>query len=126
MPKPKKVKTFIEKDSVLLKIHRIYGKNEAFLEVFRKMEQMDAELKLVKFRNGELASELAELNHEYEKLSVKKSNIKQYDKDEVVAKLKDEVRIANQRSHKLQKEVVEWRNQFFSEAAKRKDIGNLK
>lgn len=123
-------------DAVLLKIKRQFSKEESVAVLLKKIAEVD-------FNNGVLKSEIAELKDnitilEEEKLQLIQLNSKQKDelasrpipkpisklerkelqKEELVnSYMKNEISLIK-KVNKLQKEVIDWRNKYFSEVAK--------
>lgn len=90
----------LKEDSVLLKIHRIYSKDESLKYMFDRCFKFIAEIKRLRFRVGELESEVAELKH-----TIKHNP--QDSQDNQIIQYKDKIKSLTQELHVLrQKEPV--------------------
>ena len=91
-------------DHILLKIKREYSKDESFALVLKKLSEAQIE-------NGILKSELSELKDKMKKPAKTK---KQWLEEDLFTELKEKLNKHQKRETKLQKEVNEWRDNYFA------------
>jgi len=98
-----------EKD-VLLRIYRAYSKEEAVLLLKKEIADLN-------FNNGELISEVAELKHTINKITHEQDGLKRkkvWSKDELIHQYEERFKKQRGNNNKLEKDLVEWRNRYFS------------
>ena len=99
-------------DTVLLRIHRQYSKDEAMKALF-------SEISFLKFRIGELASENEELKAIIAG-NVERKTAKHWKKDEYVAELRRNLKDMHKIRLEFKKNYVEYRDKYYSLLAKLK------
>jgi len=95
-----KTKDYINRES-LLQIKRNWSENEVISLLMK-------ENKSLKFRIGELISELDELK------DTQKNKINEYKKDDYVKSLLDEINRHREKKNNYEKQMIEWRNKYYS------------
>jgi len=114
MEQDKTGKTF--EDNTLLRLRRQFSENEACKFLFEQISKL-------KFRVGELQSENAELADMLKKEKLRKDpasgnpvkkNIREWDKDQLVADLKKNISTQQKNNSELTKKLKDWRDKYFS------------
>ena len=100
---------------VLLKLHRRYSKDETVNFLFKEIEQLKLKIGELKSDNSELQDNLSSATKELALLNKKKPNqnqkvAKEWNKEEYVLLLKNQLSQQAKQKQKLQKELEEWRN----------------
>lgn len=94
-----KIKDYINRET-LLQIKRNWSENEVISLLMK-------ENKSLKFRIGELISELDELK------DTQKNKINEYKKDDYVKSLLDEINRHREKKNNYEKQMIEWRNKYY-------------
>ena len=101
-------------DNILLKLHRAYGKDEAFKYLFEEIRQLKERISIRDFKIGEQKSEIAELQHQQTSAVKKKKIEPEWDKDLYIQDLKKDNSTLQAKNTQLTKDVTIWRNRFLS------------
>lgn len=105
-------------EKTLLKIYREFENDEAINVLKKEISQLN-------FKAGEMISEIAELKHS---LQVARNPTEQegrkrkklWTKDELISTYEERLKAQRTKITRLEKELNEWRNKYFSEIAKHK------
>lgn len=100
---------------ILLKLHRRYSKDETVNFLFKEIEQFKLKIGELTSDNSELKDNLSLATKELALLNKKKPTqnkkvAKEWNKDEYVLLLKNQLSQQAKQKQKLQKELEEWRN----------------
>ena len=96
-------------DPVLLKIHRMYGKDEAISYLYKEISTLNQTV-------GELKSEVAELEYKLAQYQFDVTNTKEFKKDAIVANLQTQVGKLNREKMDLKKELTYWMTKNISKS----------
>jgi flagellar biosynthesis chaperone FliJ len=94
-------------DKVLLKLYRIYGKDEALKHLFDEISKL-------RFQVGELKSENAELEHKVTHKTSGPTGVRHWSYDEYVMELKNLIKAKAKKNSILERDMNRWRNDYFN------------
>lgn len=106
----------MEKDSVLLKIHRNYSKDESIKYLFEKIKQLEQDKSDLNFRIGELKSENSELEDKIKLLEKKKNNRfvePEWKESDYVKSLEETIKKIQKNQSDKSESINKWRNMYF-------------